>query len=112
MHPQEDRRLASLFAPVTNSHTFVALLISHLNVTFQDCREEVEHSEPQIRKALDCANALLDDDDLDKSEKEQIRRYIASLEIDLKAIRKQAKEEEDRLVFLLAYFYCACLEFC
>jgi hypothetical protein len=62
----------------------------------KEIKEDVEESEPYIRRSLDSANELLEDDDLNDEEKEKIRKYITELEIQLKTVYEKANEEEDK----------------
>jgi len=46
--------------------------------------------------AVECANELLQDDDLDTSEKEAIKEYVKELEASLHDVYTDACDEEDR----------------
>ncbi|XP_048577507.1 dystrophin isoform X2 [Nematostella vectensis] len=63
----------------------------------QECKDEVDRVDPVVKDALDCANDLLDDEDVSEDEKDEIRRYIATMEIQLLTVRRETQAEQDRL---------------
>lgn len=47
-------------------------------------------------RAVEHANELLQDDDLDDSEKDKIKEYVGELEVKLRDMYTEACEEEDK----------------
>jgi hypothetical protein len=64
----------------------------------KECREDIEEHETEIVSALDCANEILHDDNIEDKDKDAIKAYISELEIQLKVLHRQALHDEHRLV--------------
>ena len=67
------------------------------DLLLKDCRDDIENFEPEIVKALDCASEILHDPEVDDNQKDDIKAYISELEIQLKALHRQAVHDKHRL---------------
>ncbi|XP_020912247.1 dystrophin isoform X2 [Exaiptasia diaphana] len=63
----------------------------------KDCKKDIENYEPDVVSALDCANDVLKDKDIDEQQKVQIKAYISDLEVQLKTVHRQVVNEQHRL---------------
>jgi len=63
---------------------------------YQELQEDIEESKPTLRKAIDYANDLLADEEINEDEKDDIKKYVEHLTTQLRGIRDEAALEEKK----------------
>lgn len=63
---------------------------------YKELQEDIEDSKPALRKAIDSANVILARDDVTDDEKDDVKNYVEQLTIQLRTIRDDAANEEQK----------------